>query len=329
MHQIQLGNTVFEGLNNVYVLGLDDDAPTTLVDTGVATPAVREELAAGLAEADVTFADVDQVVLTHWHHDHAGLAGDIQAESGADVYVHEADAPLVAHDPDAVDALAERQRTLLDAWGMPQDRQDELLSYLEFHGDLTGRGADVTPLVDGDTVAVGDRTLEAVHLPGHAAGLTGYAFDGDAGREVFIGDAILPKYTPNVGGADVRVDRPLAAYLASLERIVDEDFDRAWAGHRGVIIDPSGRAREIAFHHRERTDRVLRVVRESGPVTAWEVSAALFGALENIHVLHGPGEAYAHLDHLAHEGVLAETADGYVEGDVPAESVVLTALDPV
>ncbi|MFC6772029.1 MBL fold metallo-hydrolase, partial [Halorubrum pallidum] len=37
--------------------------------------------------------------------------------------------------------------------------------------------------------------------------------------------------------------------------------------------------------------------------TPWEVSAELFGALSGIHVLHGPGEAYAHLDHLAAAGV--------------------------
>ncbi|MXR22160.1 MBL fold metallo-hydrolase, partial [Halobacterium sp. PCN9] len=65
-------------------------------------------------------------------------------------------------------------------------------------------------------------------------------------------------------------------------------------------------------HHDERTERVLAAVDELAPATPWEVSAELFGDLSRIHVLHGPGEAYAHLDHLVHEGVLAETSDGYV-----------------
>ena len=45
--RIQLGNTVFEGENDVYLL---DGETVALVDTGVALPTVREELAAGLAE---------------------------------------------------------------------------------------------------------------------------------------------------------------------------------------------------------------------------------------------------------------------------------------
>jgi len=87
--RIQLGNTVFEGENDVYLL---DGETTALVDTGVALPDVRGELEAGLAEYGLGFADVDAIALTHWHPDHAGLAGEIQAESDADVYVHEADA---------------------------------------------------------------------------------------------------------------------------------------------------------------------------------------------------------------------------------------------
>ena len=37
----------------------------------------------------------------------------------------------------------------------------------------------------------------------------------------------------------------------------------------------------------------------------------LFGDLEGIHALHGPGEAHAHLEHLARAGVVSDTAAGY------------------
>ncbi|WP_432419612.1 MBL fold metallo-hydrolase [Halobacterium zhouii] len=313
MHHIQLTNAAFEGRNSVYLLGAADDAaPTTLVDTGIATPDVRAELRDALAARGASFADVDKILLTHWHHDHAGLAGAIQAESDATVYVHEADAPLVAQEPDAVDALHERQREYLDQWGMPADKQRELLDFVGTHDGLRGEPADVTPLSDGDTVSVGALDLEAVHLPGHAAGLLAYSFERDGRREAFVGDAVLPKYTPNVGGADVRVDRPLQQYLDSLERVESLALDRAWPGHRGPIFAPTERARDIAAHHDERTERVRTVVEEHAPATAWEVSAELFGTLSTIHILHGPGEAYAHLDHLVREGELEQTDDGYV-----------------
>ncbi|ELK55128.1 putative metallo-beta-lactamase family hydrolase, partial [Haloferax sp. BAB-2207] len=66
----------------------------------------------------------------------------------------------------------------------------------------------------------------------------------------------------------------------------------------------------IAEHHRERTERVVSVLDDHGPADAWTVSARLFGDLEAIHILHGPGEAFAHLDHLVAEGVVAPPDDG-------------------
>ena len=313
MHQIQLTNTAFEGQNSVYLLGADDPgSPTTLVDAGVNQPAVEAELRDALGARDVSFAALDRVVLTHWHHDHAGLAGTIQAESDAAVYVHEADAPLIAQDDEAVADVEATQRDAIADWGMPQDKQRELLDFRELHDDIRGRAVDVTPVADGDTVSLGAFEAEVVHLPGHAAGLVAYVFERDGRREAFVGDAILPKYTPNVGGADVRVDRPLAQYLDSLDRVQALDLDRAWPGHRGAIFAPAERASDIVAHHDERTERVLDAVDDFGPATPWAVSAELFGALSNIHILHGPGEAYAHLDYLVNEGVLEQTEDGYV-----------------
>jgi hydroxyacylglutathione hydrolase len=311
---ISLGNTAFEGLNNAYLL---EGEVTTLVDTGVSTPSTREQLETGLDEAGYGLDDVEQVLLTHYHADHAGLAGVVQQASGAVVRVHEADAPLVEQDEAAERAFERRQRDLFDEWGMPEAARSELLEFLRVGSSINGEPPEVEPFTGGDRFDVGDGTFEAVHLPGHTAGLCGFvvesdyrSFTGRSGRELFSGDALLPYYTPNVGGADVRVEDPLAAYLGTLTDIAEAEYARAWPGHRGPIVDPSGRASDIAVHHRERTDRVLSVLREHGPADAWTVSAHLFGDLASIHILHGPGEANAHLDHLADAGVVAPVDSG-------------------
>jgi len=313
---VSLGNRAFEGNNNAYLLGLEDGATTTLVDTGIADANTRDQLRAGLARYDLEFADVEQILLTHHHADHAGLAGDVQAESDCEVYVHEADAPLVEQDPEAMDAAQDRMRRVIEEWGMPEEKREELLAFLDGTAGIGGDPPSVTTFEGGETFDLDGVELETVHMPGHAAGLAGYAFDGPRGEEVFIGDALLPYYTPNVGGADTRVEGALAKYLDALAAVVDRGYARAWPGHRGPIVDPPGRAADIVVHHRERTERVLAVL-DDGPATPWEVSDELFGSLSYIHILHGPGEANAHLEHLAAASVVERDGRAFerVESD--------------
>jgi len=307
MERIPLSNRTFEGNNNAYLFA--DGPETVLVDTGDKLPATREQLDAELAQRGTAVAEVDRVLLTHWHGDHRGLAGQIQQESGATVHVHADDAPLVAGDPDAWEALIDTQEHYFEQWGMPGAKREEVREIL----DSTAWREDppaVATFEDGATFDVNGHSLTAVHAPGHTAGLSTFETTVDSGTVVLTGDALLPKYTPNVGGADIRVERPLVKYLETLRAIVDAGYDRAWPGHRDPIDDPAGRAEFIIEHHEERAWRVLDALRRHGPCDAWTVSDDLFGDLEHIHILHGPGEAYAHLAHLEREGtVLSEDGE--------------------
>jgi len=307
--RFQLENSFFEGLNDTYLFA--GDGPTTLVDTGVSTENTREQLADALAAEGIEFADLDQILLTHFHADHAGLAGELQAESGATVRCHPDDAPMVEHDADAEAAVQARHERLFDEWGMPDSAQEQLFGFLDGGEGLGGEDATVEPIEPGDVVRAGDERLEAMHLPGHTAGLTGFVREVDDGRELLSGDALLPEYTPNVGGADVRVEAALEKYLSTLASVEAAGFDRAHPGHRYPIEDPTARAREIIDHHRERTENVLEALAEHEPATPWQISAHLFGDLSNIHILHGPGEASAHLEHLGAHGLVERDGDRY------------------
>jgi len=302
MHRIPLENWAFEGRNNAYLL--KDGTETVLVDTGEHGLETRDRLERELADRGVGLSEIDRIFLTHWHGDHAGLADALQAESGATVHVHAADAPLVEHDETAYERMYDRQREMFDEWGIPPEKREVLRSYQTLPD---GHAPTVDPFEDDDVFELESMALRVVHASGHAAGLSCFVVRETS--EVFSGDALLPQYTPNVGGADVRVESPLANYLETLTRIIDADYVRAWPGHRGAIIDPSGRAADIVVHHRHRTGRIVDYLREAGPADAWTVSAHLFGGLRSIHILHGPGEAYAHLGHLEEAGVVESAVE--------------------
>ncbi|WP_339102249.1 MBL fold metallo-hydrolase [Haloterrigena salinisoli] len=322
MDRISLSNSAFEGDNNAYLFA--DGTETVLIDTGDGTATTREQLEDALAERGLAFADVDRIFLTHWHGDHTGLAGAIQAESGAEVYVHEADAPLVEGDEDAWAAMYDRQEEYFERWGMPEEKRAVLRERMA-DAETGAASPTVETFAGGETFPVPGGELEVVHASGHAAGLCMFETTLEGRREVVSGDALLPVYTPNVGGADVRVDRPLERYLRALQGIVDADYDRAWPGHRDPIDDPAGRAQYIIDHHAERAWRVLDALDRKGPCDTWTVSADLFGDLEGIHVLHGPGESYAHLEHLERAGTVVREDAEYRLADGVAE--VLAAKD--
>jgi len=304
MHRIPLENWAFEGRNNAYLL--KDGTETVLVDTGEHGLETRDRLERELADRGVGLSEIDRIFLTHWHGDHAGLADALQAESGATVHVHAADAPLVEHDETAYERMYDRQREMFDEWGIPPEKREVLRSYQTLPD---GHAPTVDPFEDDDVFELESMALRVVHASGHAAGLSCFVVRETS--EVFSGDALLPQYTPNVGGADVRVERPLERYLETMVRFVREDFPHAWPGHRDPIADPAARATHIIDHHETRAWRVLDALNRRGASDPWAVSAELFGELEGIHIKHGPGEAFAHLDHLLRTGAVERSGRTY------------------
>jgi len=300
-----------EGENSTYVLpdrGL-------VVDPGPPGESPWETLTAGLRAAELPVDAVEAVAVTHWHADHAGLAPRLAAAADAELVLHEDDAPLVGEYAEARARRVEQDARRLREWGVPDATIGEIVD-----GDTPSPMPDRCPVravTDGDSVA----GTEAIHTPGHTAGHLALS-TGDA---LFVGDAVLPTYTPNVGGSDTRLEPALETYLDTLDGLL-ERFDGdgsgaspdAYPGH-GTTVDLPGRIRTIREHHAERIlDAVDALPDADGDEpgrTPWAVAQDLFGEMRGIHAKMGAGEAAAHLAFAADRGFaerIGEAPDRYV-----------------
>ena len=85
-----------------------DDEELTLVDAG--PPGGGAALADAITGLGLRPRDVRRVVLTHFHGDHAGGAGEFAELTGATVYAHHLDAPreLIEQDLALLEVFAEK-----------------------------------------------------------------------------------------------------------------------------------------------------------------------------------------------------------------------------
>ncbi len=286
--RIAVGTGSPEGVNSVYVLA----DRGVVIDPG--PPTAWTALRSGLERSGLHINEIEHVIVTHWHADHAGLACRLASAADATLHMHEADAPLVGTYAESRVERIERDRSTLERWGVPTAVRDAVIN-----GDTPSPLPDTYPIDghhDGDTVA----GLELIHTPGHTAGHTSIV----AAEAVFLGDLLLPTYTPNVGGSDTRLDDPLGVYLQSLDRLSDRAAGRSGEPGHGTTLPINEAVETVRAHHRERAKRAYKIVAERSNATPWTVATELFGHMAGVHAKFGPGEAAAHLDRLAEIGVV-------------------------
>ncbi len=120
----------------------------------------------------LSVADLDAILLTHIHLDHAGATGALVRENSAlTVYVHASGARHLA-DPAKLLASATR------LWG------DDLK--ILFGETLPVPAQNIRIMEGPQTLTLGGRKLDVVYTPGHASHHVSY-FDDDAGV-AFVGD---------------------------------------------------------------------------------------------------------------------------------------------
>ncbi|WP_158808198.1 MBL fold metallo-hydrolase [Beijerinckia sp. L45] len=209
------GLHIIPGLVNVYLLETADGL--AVVDTGFARDTAK--ILDGIAAIGRAPEDVRHILLTHAHPDHIGGAAALRKRTGARVYAHGLDAPIIEAGGPA--------RPIHAAPGLRNMIVAALLSRLP--------GKTAPTKVDGllhDGVAVPfDDDILTIHIPGHCAGQVAFLWKR-AGGILFAADACINRKGMVLAAAQEDVGEA----RSSLTRLAGYAFEVACFGHGPPIM---------------------------------------------------------------------------------------------
>lgn len=170
---------------NCYII-VTEQKNAVVIDAGGSV----EKILQYLKENDL---QLKKILLTHGHYDHIGGVAELQAATGAAVYIHEADVPMLS---------------------------DNVLNLAQWIvGESVAPVTDYEILQDGDEIVQDECMFHVLHTPGHTKGSVCYQLE----HTLFTGDTLFRLSrgrTDFPGGSDDEL-------YASLQRLkqLDGEYD--------------------------------------------------------------------------------------------------------
>ena len=211
---------------------------------------------------------VSAIVVTHHHRDHSPATRPLAAATGAPIV---GAAPVhVSDDGPRADAAFDRDY-----------RPDRVLA-------------------DGDSIAGEGWTLQAIATPGHTSNHLAFALS-ETGA-LFAGDHVMGWSTTVVSPPD----GDMAAYMASLEKLLAREDRVYYPGHGEQIDKPQRLVRGLLGHRKQREGQILRLLGEGEQPIAAMVTRMYVG-LDPRLVPAAERSVLAHLFDLRARGLVSET----------------------
>jgi glyoxylase-like metal-dependent hydrolase (beta-lactamase superfamily II) len=213
---------------------------------------------------------ITHILVTHTHRDHSPAARSVKQATGA---------PTYGFGPHAGGRRGEAGTEEGGDW--------------DFSPDIAVR--------DGDVIAGGGWRFEAVHTPGHTSNHLCFALP-DCGI-LFSGDHVMGWSTSVVAPPD----GDMAAYMASLDKLLTRDDAVYWPTHGPAITEPRRHVRAFITHRRLREAGIVRCLR-SGLETIDAIVERLYAGLDPALHRAAGRSVLAHLIDLIGRDIV--TADG-------------------
>ncbi len=266
---------------NVYLVK-PERGPSALVDAGPAGAESMEEVRALLAAAKVKPEQVDRIVLTHAHPNHAGgLAGARELLPKAELCASAFDAQYLRQPARQTDDDLKRLKVLFRRWGAPSESKDLVAAALGSYRSRrvwpespAAASTEITrELREGAEVELGGAAFRVIEAPGHHAGAL--LFYHPDGGELFTGDNVamepvpMPMLSTGRDGERI-VSGP--ALVDGLERLKDLAPKTVFPGHGAVLTEPEHVLDEEIHFYRGRAQRLMAQLIDA-KMSVWEIAA--------------------------------------------------------
>ena len=286
-------------LNHINLWLLEEQDGWTLVDTGMATEdtkALWEEI----FSTHLNSKPVKQVIVTHMHFDHLGLAGWLVEKWGATLCMSRTEYlssrviinEIKSDPPEATVAFfraAGVEESILDEFKVRFNNRSDFVSPLPSH---------YKRLTDNQVLQIGSLQWTVIIVEGHSP--EHICLHCKSLNIMIAGDQILPRISPNIS---VRPDEPRANPLHNFLRSCESLKNRL---NKDVLILPSHgdpfygvhlRLQDMINEHKKGLQDLLEFC--SQPRSVADVFPILFKSKINIgNMVIAVGEAVANLNYL-------------------------------
>lgn len=299
---IPLKGNALKELNAYLILGKDRNL---LIDTGFNRPSCRDALFSQLEEFGLHPGDVD-VLLSHSHSDHTGLAKAVSAGKST-VYISRAD-ERVLDSEECNKRYREDAAARFVREGFPPSDIDHIWTTNPSYSMSTPHDVPHTCIEDGDILEAGGYKLKCLSMPGHTPGLMCF-WDENSGI-LFTSDHVLFDISPNITAWKELPDS-LGSYMSSLKHISQYYPALCLPGHR-KSGNLQQRVTELLAHHEARLEETLSIVKLHPGISAYEVASYLtwkthvsgWAEFPLAQKWFAVGEATSHLMHLVFQNAV-------------------------
>jgi glyoxylase-like metal-dependent hydrolase (beta-lactamase superfamily II) len=311
IHCLRIPTPFAVGRVNCYLI---EDEPLTLVDTGPNSGKALDELGAQLAARGHSIDDLELLIVTHQHIDHLGLAEIVVEHSGAEVAAIGVAAERLANFSEDAEREDDFAVELMLRNGIPEEVARALQSVSRSFRGWGSRAQVTRPLEDGEAMPFRDRTLQALHRPGHSPSDT--VFWDEQRRILIAADHLIahissnPLITRPLDGSDQR-PQALVTYIESMRKTREMPAEIVLSGHGEPIVDHVALIDDRIAKHERRKEKIHKLIAEQ-PRSGYEIAQEIWGNVAVTQAFLTLSEVIGHADLLVNEGRVREADDGEV-----------------